>query len=86
MVGDLLLPDQCFGKVRQTEVFDDDFCCIVGLAYPRMKAGTDWHTPFFDTLMEKHGITSFVFNLHTPAIEFNPDLTDKIVDWNPVVN
>lgn len=85
-VGELLMKDQFFGKVRKTEVFDDSFCCIVGLAYPSMKAGSSWHVPFFDSLMKNHGITSFTFDLDTPTLQFNPDLTGKEVAWNPVVN
>ena len=85
-MGDVVLKDQYFGKVRQSAVFDDSFCCIVGLAYPSMKAGSSWHIPFFDSLISDHGITSFTFNLAIPSLEFNPDLTQATVSWNPVVN
>jgi hypothetical protein len=71
-VGDIVMKNQYYGKVRETEVFDDDFCCIVGLAYPSMKAGSSWHVPFFDSLMLNHGINSFMFDLNTPALRFNP--------------
>ena len=55
-VGDLVLKNQVFGKVKKTEVFDDEFSCIVGLAFPKMKAGSDWNVPFFDRLMQDHNI------------------------------
>lgn len=72
-VANLLLPNQCFGRVKKTEVFDSDFSCIVGLAYPGMKAGKDWHIPFFDSLMATHGINTFAFNFSDrPSLEFNP--------------
>lgn len=79
------MKNQYYGKVRETEVFDDDFCCIVGLAYPSMKAGSSWHVPFFDSLMLNHGINSFMFDLDTPALRFNPELKDLDVVWNQVV-
>lgn len=87
-MGDLLLERQCFGKVTRSEVFDKDFQCIVGLAYPAMKAGKDWHVPFFDTLMMDHGINSFAFNLEneSPRLEFNPVVDEEVVEWHPVVN
>jgi Eukaryotic aspartyl protease len=84
-VGDLVMKNQYYGKVRETEVFDDNFCCIVGLAYPSMKAGSTWHVPFFDSLMLNHGITSFMFDLDTPALRFNPEVRGLDVAWNPVV-
>lgn len=76
-----------FGKVAKTEVFDDEFECIVGLAYPAMKAGSNWHIPFFDSLMINHGINQFSFNFQDPAtLEFNPKFDEESVVWNPVVN
>ena len=59
----------------------------MGLAYPGMKAGGDWHKPFFDRLMEQ-GITSFAFDFNdsAPELIFNPTLEDEQVAWNPVIN
>lgn len=58
------------------------------MAYPGMKAGFDWHVPFFDSMMRDHHIDSFAFNLHQakPALEFNPDLEGLEIEWHPVVN
>ena len=59
----------------------------MALAYPSMKAGSDWHIPFFDNLMKNYGINTFVFNFKEPAtLEFNPILDNELVVWNPVVN
>jgi hypothetical protein len=67
-------------------VFDDAFTCIVGLAYPGMKAGHDWNVPFFDNLM-KLGMTTFAFDFgNTPSLEFNPAVDEEKVVWHPVVN
>jgi hypothetical protein len=76
-----------FGLVRENKVFDDSFSCIVGLAYPKMKAGGDWHVPFFDRLIEQ-GINTFAFDFNesAPKLVFGPTYTEEEVDWFPVVN
>jgi hypothetical protein len=62
VVGDVTIPNQAFGLVTHNSIFDDQFQCLVGLAYPKMKAGGDWHVPLFDSMMSL-GITSFAFDL-----------------------
>ena len=85
-IGGITIKDQVFGKVESGEIFDDEFDCIVGLAYPAMKAGKDWHEPLFDNLM-KLGINSFQFNLgENPSLDFNPTHNIKSLEWIPVVN
>lgn len=56
------------------------------MAYPGMKAGGDWHVPFFDSLMAL-GVTSFAFDLgKTPTLVLNPDLTDQKIVWSNLVD
>ena len=52
-----------------------------------MKAGGDWHLPFFDNLMSM-GIDSFAFAItgDQPALVFNPDYSKLDFHWYPVVN
>ena len=68
-------------------MFDKDFQCIVGMAYPGMKAGGSWHIPFFDSLMAL-GVTSFAFDLGSsaPTLVLNPDMTDQRIVWSNVVD